>query len=62
MSYRCGTPQHENITQFLGVIIKKGLGVGLVLQWMDNGNSLDYVRKNPEVLRLPIVSLPRPRE
>ena len=43
--------------QFLGVVIKKGLGVGLVLQWMENGNSLDYVRKNPGVARLPIVSL-----
>ena len=57
MSYRCSNPQHENIMQFLGVVIKKGLGVGLVLQWMENGNSLDYVRKNPGVARLPIVSL-----
>lgn len=52
----CGTIRHENIMQFMGVVIKEGLGAGLILLWSENGDSLAYVKKQPDVRRLPIVS------
>lgn len=42
--------------QFMGVVIKEGLGAGLISLWSENGDSLTYVKKQPDVRRLPIVS------
>lgn len=41
--------------QFLGVAVKDGLGAGIILRWIENGDSLDYIRNNPDTPRVAIV-------
>ncbi|CCO36899.1 Serine/threonine-protein kinase dst1 [Rhizoctonia solani AG-1 IB] len=42
---------HENILPLLGTCLFRG-GVGIVSEWQDNGNAIDWVRANPDVSRL----------
>ncbi|KAL5532262.1 hypothetical protein ACEPAF_5831 [Sanghuangporus sanghuang] len=51
----CARMQHPNIMKFKGVAITGKLGACLVFPWMENGNSLDYIRDNPYVPRFPII-------
>ncbi|KEP45560.1 tyrosine kinase family catalytic domain protein [Rhizoctonia solani 123E] len=39
--------RHDNIHQLLGVIVFKDQYLGMVSEWMDNGNLHEYLRKNP---------------
>ncbi|CAE6444576.1 unnamed protein product [Rhizoctonia solani] len=39
--------KHENIQPLMGVIIFKGHYLGMVSQWMENGNLHGYMRKSP---------------
>ena len=57
MSTLCGQLNHSNIIQFLGVAIREKPGACLVLPWMENGDSLAYVKTHPNVRRLPIVRI-----
>ncbi|CAE6402935.1 unnamed protein product [Rhizoctonia solani] len=41
--------RHDNIHQLLGVIVFKDQYLGMVSEWMDNGNLHEYLRKNPNV-------------
>ncbi|CAE6449368.1 unnamed protein product [Rhizoctonia solani] len=43
--------RHENIHQLMGIIMFKGQCLGMVSQWMENGNLNGYMRKNPHVDR-----------
>ncbi|KAL5640108.1 hypothetical protein ACGC1H_007410 [Rhizoctonia solani] len=43
--------KHENVHQLMGVIIFMEHSLGMVSEWMDNGNLHDYLRKNPSVDR-----------
>ncbi|CAE6391459.1 unnamed protein product [Rhizoctonia solani] len=43
--------KHENIHELMGVIMFKGRYLGMVSQWMRNGNLHEYIRKNPRVDR-----------
>ncbi|CAE6459511.1 unnamed protein product, partial [Rhizoctonia solani] len=43
--------KHENIHQLMGVIIFKDNYLGMVSQWMENGNLSQYIRANPDVDR-----------
>ena len=56
VAMRCATLEHRNIIKFKGVAIAEALGACLVFPWMENGNSLQYVRTNPGVSRLRLVS------
>ncbi|KEP45443.1 eukaryotic translation initiation factor eIF2A [Rhizoctonia solani 123E] len=39
--------RHDNIHQLLGVIVFKDQYLGMVSEWMDNGNLHEYLRRNP---------------
>ncbi|KAJ1302484.1 hypothetical protein OPQ81_002802 [Rhizoctonia solani] len=39
--------KHENVHQLMGVIMFKGQSLGMVSEWMENGNLHEYLRKNP---------------
>ncbi|CAE7074086.1 unnamed protein product [Rhizoctonia solani] len=39
--------RHHNIHQLLGIIIFKGQYLGMVSEWMENGNVYKYMRTNP---------------
>ncbi|CAE6535076.1 unnamed protein product [Rhizoctonia solani] len=39
--------EHRNIHQLIGVIIFRGEYLGMVSEWMDNGNLHTYLRKHP---------------
>ncbi|KAH7345419.1 WD40-repeat-containing domain protein [Rhizoctonia solani] len=41
--------KHENIHQLMGVIMFKGDSLGMVSEWMENGNLHEYMRKNSGV-------------
>ncbi|CAE6469763.1 unnamed protein product [Rhizoctonia solani] len=41
--------QHQNIHKLLGVILFKDQYLGMVSEWMANGNLHEYLRKNPKV-------------
>ncbi|CAE6445766.1 unnamed protein product [Rhizoctonia solani] len=43
--------KHENVHQLMGVIMFKGQSLGMVSEWMENGNLHDYLRRNPDVDR-----------
>ncbi|CAE7209647.1 unnamed protein product [Rhizoctonia solani] len=43
--------QHINIHQLQGVILFKNQYLGMVSEWMDNGNLHEYLRKRPDVDR-----------
>ncbi|CAE6501619.1 unnamed protein product [Rhizoctonia solani] len=38
--------RHENIHELMGVILFKGQSLGMVSEWMENGNLHEYLRKN----------------
>ncbi|CAE6455815.1 putative serine/threonine-protein kinase DDB_G0284251 [Rhizoctonia solani AG-1 IB] len=40
--------RHPNVHRLMGVIIFKGLHLGMVSEWMENGNLHEYMRKNPD--------------
>ncbi|CAE6436323.1 unnamed protein product [Rhizoctonia solani] len=40
--------KHENIQPLMGIIVFKGHYLGMVSQWMENGNLHGYMRKNPD--------------
>jgi serine/threonine protein kinase len=46
---------HPNILSFRGVSISQGQ-LCVVSSWIENGNILEYTRKNPEVNRLHLVT------
>ncbi|CAE7128728.1 unnamed protein product [Rhizoctonia solani] len=43
--------QHINIHQLQGVILFKGQYLGMVSDWMENGNLHEYLRKRPDIDR-----------
>ncbi|CAE6462422.1 unnamed protein product [Rhizoctonia solani] len=43
--------KHNNIHQLMGVIMFKGQSLGMVSEWMDNGNLHEYMRKQPQLDR-----------
>ncbi|KAH7338689.1 WD40-repeat-containing domain protein [Rhizoctonia solani] len=43
--------KHENVHQLMGVIMFKGQSLGMVSEWMENGNLHDYLRRSPDVDR-----------
>ncbi|KAF8707771.1 kinase-like protein, partial [Rhizoctonia solani] len=43
--------KHDNIHQLMGIIIFKGAFLGMVSEWMDNGNLREYILRNPRVDR-----------
>ncbi|CAE6437416.1 unnamed protein product [Rhizoctonia solani] len=40
--------RHQHVHQLLGVIIFKEHHLGMVSEWMENGNLREHMRKNPE--------------
>ncbi|CAE6455882.1 unnamed protein product [Rhizoctonia solani] len=44
--------RHENVHELMGVIAFKGQSLGMVSEWMENGNLHEYLRKNPNADRL----------
>lgn len=50
------TLRHPNVLPLLGVTMTKDRFV-MVSEWMDNGNSNEFLRKNPDADRLELVSL-----
>ena len=50
--------QHPNIVPFLGVPTNVPPPFQIVCDWMENGRITEYVRKNPEVDRVDLVSRP----
>ncbi|CAE7163223.1 unnamed protein product, partial [Rhizoctonia solani] len=47
--------QHINIHQLQGVILFKNQYLGMVSEWMENGNLHEYLRKRPDVDRYQLV-------
>ncbi|KAG8728778.1 hypothetical protein FRC11_010226, partial [Ceratobasidium sp. 423] len=43
--------KHENVHQLMGLILFKNQSLGMVSEWMDNGNLHEYLRKNPDANR-----------
>ncbi|CAE6421319.1 unnamed protein product [Rhizoctonia solani] len=43
--------EHVNVHQLMGVVIFKNQSIGMVSEWMDNGNVHEYIRKNPHADR-----------
>ncbi|CAE6534913.1 unnamed protein product [Rhizoctonia solani] len=39
--------EHPNIHRLMGIIIFRGRSLGMVSEWMDNGNLHEYMRRNP---------------
>ncbi|CUA68243.1 Putative serine/threonine-protein kinase/receptor R818 [Rhizoctonia solani] len=39
--------KHRNVHQLMGVIMFRGVYIGMVSEWMDNGNLYEYMRKHP---------------
>ncbi|CAE6534909.1 unnamed protein product [Rhizoctonia solani] len=39
--------KHENVHQLMGLILFKRQSLGMVSEWMDNGNLHEYLRKSP---------------
>ncbi|KDN40852.1 hypothetical protein RSAG8_07870, partial [Rhizoctonia solani AG-8 WAC10335] len=46
--------KHRNIHQLMGVIMFKGKYLGMVSEWMENGNLHEYMRKHPNFDRYQI--------
>ncbi|KDQ51325.1 hypothetical protein JAAARDRAFT_163654 [Jaapia argillacea MUCL 33604] len=46
---------HKNIVAFLGVATI-GSAPAIVMEWYINGDIVDYIRRNPDVLRLPLIT------
>ncbi|KAG8701915.1 hypothetical protein FRC11_011819, partial [Ceratobasidium sp. 423] len=47
--------KHENVHQLMGVIMFNGQSIGMVSEWMENGNLHEYLRKTPSANRLELV-------
>ncbi|KAG8756651.1 hypothetical protein FRC11_005153, partial [Ceratobasidium sp. 423] len=43
--------KHDNVHQLMGVILFKGQALGMVSEWMDDGNLHEYMRKQPQLDR-----------
>ncbi|CAE6487175.1 unnamed protein product [Rhizoctonia solani] len=43
--------KHQNIHQLVGVIMFKGSLIGMVSEWMENGNLREYMLKHPQLDR-----------
>ncbi|ELU40226.1 Vegetative incompatibility protein [Rhizoctonia solani AG-1 IA] len=39
--------KHENIHELMGMVIFMGQSLGMVSEWMENGNLHEYLRRNP---------------
>ncbi|CAE6405708.1 unnamed protein product [Rhizoctonia solani] len=52
--------KHVNVHQLMGVVIFKGQSIGMVSEWMDNGNVHEYVRKNPHADRFKLAGFANP--
>ena len=48
--------QHPNIVPFLGVPTNTPPPLEIVCEWMEDGAIIEYVRKNPEIDRVGLVS------
>lgn len=46
--------RHENIQELLGIVMHQDR-LGMVSLWMHNGNLQQYIEKNPNVDRYPLV-------
>ena len=46
--------RHENVQELLGIVTFEGQ-IGMVSDWMPNGNLQQYIQKNPSVERYPLV-------
>ncbi|CAE6532542.1 unnamed protein product [Rhizoctonia solani] len=49
--YNWSKMKHNNIHQLMGVVIFKERSLGMVSEWMGNGNLHEYMRKNPNADR-----------
>ncbi|CAE6463896.1 unnamed protein product [Rhizoctonia solani] len=49
--------KHENVHQLMGVIMFKDRHLGMVSEWMENGNLHEYMHKNPQLDRYNMVNL-----
>ena len=47
---------HANVHQLQGVIMFRDQYLGMVSEWMENGNLLEYLRKQPSADRYQLVS------
>ncbi|CAE6445781.1 unnamed protein product [Rhizoctonia solani] len=43
--------EHHNVHAFMGVVLFQGQSLGMVLEWMENGNLHEYLRKSPNTDR-----------
>ncbi|CAE6411977.1 unnamed protein product [Rhizoctonia solani] len=43
--------KHENVHKLMGIVMFKGQSIGMVSEWMENGNLHEYIRKNPNADR-----------
>ncbi|CAE6455111.1 unnamed protein product, partial [Rhizoctonia solani] len=43
--------KHANVHELMGVVLFKGQSLGMVSEWMDNGNLHEYLRKHPDANR-----------
>ena len=50
--------EHKNIHKLMGVILFKDEYLGMVSEWMENGNLHNYLRKHPGADRYQLVSSP----
>ncbi|THH04964.1 hypothetical protein EW145_g5145 [Phellinidium pouzarii] len=55
MGMLCNNFRHPNIQKFHGIAVSDRLGACLVFPWMQNGDSLAYVREHKDVPRMPII-------
>ncbi|CAE6504651.1 unnamed protein product [Rhizoctonia solani] len=49
--------RHENVHELMGVLLFKGQSLGMVSEWMENGNLHEYLRKNPDTDRYQMASI-----
>ncbi|CAE6534497.1 unnamed protein product [Rhizoctonia solani] len=49
--YNWSKMKHQNIHPLMGIIMFKGQCLGMVSEWMDNGNLHEYIRRRPGVDR-----------
>ncbi|KAF8753809.1 kinase-like protein [Rhizoctonia solani] len=43
--------RHTNVHELMGVVIFKDRFIGMVSEWMENGNIYEYTRRNPQINR-----------
>ncbi|KAG8727129.1 hypothetical protein FRC11_013864, partial [Ceratobasidium sp. 423] len=44
--------KHENVHELMGIILFRGKALGMVSEWMENGDLHEYLRRNPQADRL----------